>query len=817
MLAPSFHLLAAPARLARQPKRSETKAAAGGRPLPNPRRRSPSPAVPRVSAVAEWVSELPLETGEVTADGGEQEEPQATGAVPSAANDIASLLAEATAAMKAYTDVDKAAEAEGIASTAAPVELEDDPFALPASAQSRGRSVRARAPKAPEDLADFVVLPRDERGALAHLPRSFAALMRVSMTDLHAALREAGVPALGHKGDIAEAVLVARGELPLYQRPLRAMGIDELRHVARQADVDLDEAGVTTGGGRGARTKAAKEEARMAALAALLEATETRGLALNTRELAKEVISPEGAARGAGKALQVVAAEAEAARVAAVRKQGLPVSLAVRGTKGAGAGVARRRRSKRALAGAVGATATGSGSAAGARRRGVAAMAVAPSPSVADRRPLTAAEEEQASKIRSALAQQSNDPIKAFMTEVSNDGLLTSQEEVELSQGIGELVRLRKARFRACRAEGLLPKGGPLDENGSARGPRAREANALRDVAFERLDHQSWADEAELSVEEVLSRWEHGTRCRERMVMANQRLVFSLAKRYQGQGLTLEDLIIEGTFGLIKGAEKYDGSKGFKFSTYATWWVRQAITRALADQGRTIRLPVHLVELLHRVNRVKREEIERNGVEPSIAWLADQVGVTVAKLENLMSAATDTMSLDQEIGGRGGGGSSASYNGGRAQTIMDQAVTEDAHAQNDGDGGTLNMLMREDIETVLNTLTPRERDVMRLRYGLADGVSHTLEDIGDEFSLTRERIRQIEAKAIRKLRQPFRSRPLLEYVQSNQPTPVATPAFAAQQRRKITDAVKAGQVPEAIAVPKRGRGRPRKDAKKTDT
>ena len=220
--------------------------------------------------------------------------------------------------------------------------------------------------------------------------------------------------------------------------------------------------------------------------------------------------------------------------MAAVRKQGLPVSLAVRVTKGAGAGVARRRRSKRALAGAVGATATGSGSAAGARRRGVAAMAVAPSPSVADRRPLTAAEEEQASKIRSALAQQSNDPIKAFMTEVSNDGLLTSQEEVELSQGIGELVRLRKARFRACRAEGLLPKGGPLDENGSARGPRAREANALRDVAFERLDHQSWADEAELSVEEVLSRWEHGTRCRERMVMANQRLVFSLAKRYQG-------------------------------------------------------------------------------------------------------------------------------------------------------------------------------------------------------------------------------------------------------------------------------------------
>uniref|UniRef100_A0A7R9TJ76 RNA polymerase sigma-70 domain-containing protein n=1 Tax=Prasinoderma coloniale TaxID=156133 RepID=A0A7R9TJ76_9VIRI len=782
-------------------------------------------------ALASWATDLELDAGEVAVPGGARDAAeQASGADASAAgagaDDIASLLAEAQAAMRAYAEVDRAVAQDGAARPQSrPDGDADDDFKLPAAVRGGpARSARARAPKAADDLPDFVVLPPDERGPLAHLPKSFAALLRVSMGDLRSALAEASVPAAGIKGDLAETVLVARGELPLYQRPLRAMGLEELRHVSKQAGVDVSAAAESIDSSLSARSKAAKEAERGALLTILIGAVETEGLALNAREL-EETVAEDG--DGAGKAQHAAAdADAEAARVAAVRSVGLPVGLAARGgVGGAGGGaVGRRRRSGRKTASQQ-------------RRRApalsggrVAAVAVAPSPNVADRRPLTAAEEEQAAKVRSAVSQQNNEPIKAFMANVSNDGLLTAQEEVELSQGIAELVRLRKARLRACRAVGLLPKAkgaGAIDEDDepTARGRAGRELRALREEAFARLDDASWAAHAELSVEELHARFEHGTRCRERMINANQRLVFSVAKRYQGQGLTLEDLIIEGTFGLIRGAEKFDGSKGFKFSTYATWWVRQSVTRALADQGRIIRLPVHLVELLQRVNRIRREETERTGVEPSTQWLAKEVGVPKTKLESVLAAAEDTMSLDQEIGGRGGGGgSSASVNGGRSQTIMDQAVTEDAQSQ-DGDGGALSMMMREDIESVLNTLAPRERDVLRLRYGLEDGVMHTLEDIGDAFALTRERIRQIEAKALRKLRQPTRSGVLREYVSGSAAasSSTASPAEQAQQRRKLSVAAMAGSLPKGLAgkveagaevvVPvKRGRGRPRKVA-----
>lgn len=258
----------------------------------------------------------------------------------------------------------------------------------------------------------------------------------------------------------------------------------------------------------------------------------------------------------------------------------------------------------------------------------------------------------------------------------------------------------------------------------------------LREIG--RVPLLSTEEEIELAVK--IS--EGDEKAKQRLTEANLRLVVSIAKKYVGRGMYFLDLIQEGNVGLIKAVDKFDYQKGFKFSTYATWWIRQAITRAIADQARTIRIPVHMVETINRLKKVQSQLLHENGFEPSEELIAEKMELPVERVREIMRVAQEPVSMETPIGPE------------EDSRLVDFIRDEDALAP---DEAALKTITNEDIDGVLKTLTPREESVIRLRFGLKDGRCHTLEEVGSEFNVTRERIRQIEAKALRKLRHPVRS------------------------------------------------------------
>jgi len=310
------------------------------------------------------------------------------------------------------------------------------------------------------------------------------------------------------------------------------------------------------------------------------------------------------------------------------------------------------------------------------------------------------------------------DSIRVYLQEIGRIRLLRPDEEIELARKIADLLQLEELATQFETDHGHYP------------------------------DTKEWAALLEMPLIKFRRRLMLGRRAKEKMVQSNLRLVVSIAKKYMNRGLSFQDLIQEGSLGLIRAAEKFDHEKGYKFSTYATWWIRQAITRAIADQSRTIRLPVHLYETISRIKKTTKTLSQEFGRKPTEEEIAESMEMTIEKLRFIAKSAQLPISLETPIGKE------------EDSRLGDFIEADIENPEQD----VAKNLLREDLEGVLATLSPRERDVLRLRYGLDDGRMKTLEEIGQIFDVTRERIRQIEAKALRKLRHPNRNGALKEYI-----------------------------------------------------
>ena len=304
-----------------------------------------------------------------------------------------------------------------------------------------------------------------------------------------------------------------------------------------------------------------------------------------------------------------------------------------------------------------------------------------------------------------------DDPVRMYLKEIGKVPLLTADQEVELAT-VMSAGREAQERLAQAEQEGADPI--PEDE-----------------------------------LAELKKQVKAGEKAKQQLAEANLRLVVSIAKRYVGRGMLFLDLIQEGNLGLIKAVEKFDYTTGYKFSTYATWWIRQAITRAIADQARTIRIPVHMVETINKVIRVSRQLLQELGHDPSPEEISEEMNMPVDKVREILKIAQEPVSLETPIGEE-----EDSHLG---DFIPDEAASEPSEAASF-------TLLKEQLVDVLSTLTPREEKVLKLRFGIEDGRTRTLEEVGKEFNVTRERIRQIEAKALRKLRHPSRSKKLKDFL-----------------------------------------------------
>lgn len=310
------------------------------------------------------------------------------------------------------------------------------------------------------------------------------------------------------------------------------------------------------------------------------------------------------------------------------------------------------------------------------------------------------------------------DPVRMYLKEIGKVALLKAEEEMELAQKIEsgnkaaeELIELKKQLATV---------------DNDQKGALLSNIDKLEKTEYE------------------------GQRAKDRLTEANLRLVVSIAKKYVGRGLTFLDLIQEGNIGLMKAVDKFDYTKGYKFSTYATWWIRQAITRGIADYSRTIRIPVHMVETINKVIRTHRQLVQDLGREPSNKELADTLNMTVERVEEILKLAAEPISLETPIG--------EEDDSSIGDFIKDENIKQPHDAANQ-------TMLREELLKVLDTLTDREREILILRYGLNDDRARTLEEVGKEFHVTRERIRQIEAKALRKLRHPSRSKYIKDFME----------------------------------------------------